>query len=182
MGNTETEERDFHDTRMLTHIFDQRPILRRRPLRTRKPKRRPAGRHVRQGQNAERCTLSLPLSPLNSLPLSPLPPPPSPTTKLTPPLPTDHHLHRPRNPHLHLPRRHPQRQFLKHTTTSQGDDGSYAAHGGDDGCGVAGVGGFFCGCLGGFRVCVAFLSGRGGGARGEEMGVEGGDKDRGDGN
>lgn len=44
------------------------------------------------------------------------------------------------------------------------------------------MGGFFCGCLGGFCVCVAFLSGRGGGARGEEMGVEGGDKDRGDGN
>lgn len=36
------------------------------------------------------------------------------------------------------------------------------------------MGHFFCGCLGGFCVCVAFLSGRGGGPRGEEMGVEGG--------
>ncbi len=44
------------------------------------------------------------------------------------------------------------------------------------------MGGFFCCCLGCFCVCVAFLSGKGGGPRGEEVGVEGVDKDRGDGN
>jgi len=121
----------------------QRPIQRRRPLRARKPKRPKHRRHQRQSENAQRR----PSSP------SPLPPP-----YQTNPLPA-HHLHRRRDPQLFLPSRHHERRLRQHARAAEGDDDADVADGGEDGGGVEGVGGVFCGGLDAVCVCVVVLMG-----------------------